>query len=45
MESKNTTVLRIYGRRAALLVWIVVKLVLVSAMINQNVTQFIYAGF
>lgn len=45
MESKNTAVLRIYGRRAALLVWIVVKLVLVSAMINQNVTQFIYAGF
>jgi hypothetical protein len=33
------------ARRALTLAWIAVKLVLVGAMMNRNVAQFIYAGF
>ncbi len=33
------------ARRVLTLAWIAVKLVLVAAMMNRNVAQFIYAGF
>lgn len=45
MAPPEAAVVRAVGRRAAILIWIAFKLLLVSAMINQNVTQFIYAGF
>jgi len=32
-------------RRGLLLLWLVVKLLLITAMLNTNVAQFIYAGF
>jgi hypothetical protein len=33
------------ARRAWLMFWILVKLVLITAMVNSNAAQFIYAGF
>ena len=33
------------GRRVWLVVWILIKLVLITAMVNSNAAQFIYAGF
>ena len=32
-------------RRVLILLWIVVKLLFVTAMVNRNAAQFIYAGF
>jgi hypothetical protein len=32
-------------RRGLVLLWIILKLVLVTAMLNRNAAQFIYAGF
>jgi hypothetical protein len=37
--------LRILARRVFTLVWIAVKLILVAAMMNRNVAQFVYARF
>lgn len=37
--------LRVLARRAFTLIWIAVKLILVGAMMNRNVAQFVYARF
>lgn len=34
-----------FARRVWLMLWILVKLVLITAMVNSNAAQFIYAGF
>jgi hypothetical protein len=32
-------------RRAWLFVWILIQLLLITAMVNSNAAQFVYAGF